>query len=301
MENSLLGSSLLKSCNLCPRNCYVNRLEGKAGYCGESARLRAARASLHMWEEPCISKETGSGTVFFSGCSLRCVFCQNHDIAVGTTGKEITVERLSEIFLELEQKGAANINLVTPTHFIPQIVAALKTAKTKGLSLPVVYNTSGYEKVSSLRLLEGLVDLWLPDMKYMSSELSRKYSNAPDYFSHASKALAEMVRQTKETDLDACRGIIVRHLILPGCLEDSKNIIKYLYETYKDKIYISIMNQYTPLPHVSPYPELNRKITEAEYDEVIDYALSLGVENGFIQEGETALESFIPSFHCEGI
>lgn len=296
-----MEASLLKNCNLCPRHCNRNRMNGQKGYCGETAVLRAARASLHMWEEPCISRETGSGTVFFSGCSLRCVFCQNHDIAIGSTGKEISIGRLSEIFLELEQKGAANINLVTPTHFIPQIVDALKISKLNGLSIPVVYNSSGYEEVSSLKLLEGLIDLWLPDMKYMSSDLSQKYSNAPDYFFYASKALSEMVRQTKETDLKACRGIIVRHLILPGCLEDSKNIIKYLYETYGNRIYISIMNQYTPLPHINGFSELNRKITEEEYEEVIDYALSLGVENGFIQEGETASESFIPSFNCEGI
>ncbi len=296
-----MESSLLKNCNLCPRHCNQNRMNGQKGYCGETAVLRAARASLHMWEEPCISRETGSGTVFFSGCSLRCVFCQNHDIAIGSTGKEISISRLSEIFLELEQKGAANINLVTPTHFIPQIIDALKISKSNGLSIPIVYNSSGYEEVSSLKLLEGLIDLWLPDMKYMSSDLSQKYSNAPDYFFYASKALAEMVRQTKETNLEACRGIIVRHLILPGCLEDSKNIIKYLYETYGNQIYISIMNQYTPLPQINGFPELNRKITEKEYEEVIDYALSLGVENGFIQEGETASESFIPSFHCEGI
>lgn len=293
--------SLLKNCNLCPRHCHADRLNGEKGFCQETAVLRAARASLHMWEEPCISKDTGSGTVFFSGCSLRCVFCQNYQIAAGGTGKEISIERLSEIFLMLQQKGAANINLVTPTHFIPQIVAALNMARADGLTLPVVYNSGGYEETASLKLLEGLIDLWLPDMKYMSSDLSGKYSHAPDYFSYASKALAEMVRQSPVTDLDACQGVIVRHLILPGCIEDSKNIIKYLYETYGNRIYMSIMNQYTPLPHVSAYPELNRKLTASEYDEVIDYALSLGVENGFIQEGETASESFIPDFDCGGI
>lgn len=293
--------SVLKNCNLCPRRCNADRLSGSSGYCGETALLRAARASLHMWEEPCISKASGSGTVFFSGCSLRCVFCQNRHIALGNAGKEVSTDRLAEIFLELEQKGAANINLVTPTHFIPQIIIALKAAKERGMSLPVVYNSSGYEEVSSLRLLEGLIDLWLPDFKYMSSEISRKYSHAPDYFASASKALAEMVRQAGKTDLDTCHGVIVRHLILPGCTEDSKNILRYLYETYGNRIYLSIMNQYTPLPQVSAYPELNRKITEAEYEEVVDYALSLGIENGFVQEGETSSESFIPDFDCQGI
>lgn len=249
-EQNVTDLSALHNCNLCPRHCHADRLGGSVGYCGETAALRAARASLHMWEEPCISKDTGSGTVFFSGCSLRCVFCQNHDIAVGNIGKEISTDRLTDIFLELEQKGAANINLVTPTHFIPQIITALTAAKKRGLSLPVVYNTGGYEEVNSLKSLEGLVDLWLPDMKYMSSEISAKYSNAPDYFLYASKALAEMVRQAGEADLKACRGVIVRHLILPGCIEDSKNIIRYLYETYGDRIYLSIMNQYTPSPRI---------------------------------------------------
>lgn len=296
-----MEASLLKNCNLCPRHCNVDRLNGQKGYCQETALLRAARASLHMWEEPCISKDTGSGTVFFSGCSLRCVFCQNHDIAVGNVGKEISTKRLSEIFLNLQTKGAANINLVTPTHFIPQIITALNIAKSNGLALPIIYNSSGYEEVASLKLLEGLIDLWLPDMKYMSSDLSRKYSHAPDYFSCASKALDEMVRQSKDTNLESCHGVIVRHLILPGCIKDSKNIIKYLHETYGNRIYISIMNQYTPLSHISAYPELNRRITNREYEEVIDYALSIGVENGFIQEGKTASESFIPSFDYEGI
>lgn len=293
--------SLLKNCNLCPRHCNVNRLENQKGYCQETAVIRAAKASLHLWEEPCISQTNGSGTVFFTGCSLRCVYCQNQSIATGDMGKEISIEQLSNIFLNLQNRGAHNINLVTPTHFIPQIVSALKIAKKNGLTLPVVYNCGGYEEVSSLKLLEGLVDLWLPDMKYMSSELSLKYSNAPDYFFYAKKALAEMVRQAKETNLDICHGVIVRHLILPGCTKDSKNIIKYLYETYGNSIYISILNQYTPLPHVASYKELNRKITKEEYDEVVDYAISIGVENGFIQEDETASERFIPCFDFEGI
>lgn len=291
----------LRHCNLCPRHCNVNRMEGETGYCGETATIRAARAALHLWEEPCISKGAGSGAVFFSGCSLRCVFCQNHDISFQHAGREISTDRLAEIFLELQQKGAANINLVTPTHFIPQIIISLKKAKKSGLTLPVIYNTGGYEETDSLKALEGLIDLWLPDMKYMSSVLSRKYSNAPDYFLHASEALAEMVRQTGKTDLSSCHGVIVRHLVLPGCTADSMNILRYLHGTYGDSIYISIMNQYTPLREVSSFPELNRKITRREYDKVVNYAISLGIENAFIQEGGTVSESFIPPFDGEGI
>lgn len=304
MENYI--RSKMEDCNLCPRACHVDRWQGKRGYCGQTARIRAARAALHMWEEPCISGTAGSGTVFFSGCQVRCVFCQNREIAMGEAGKEISIERLAEIFLELQGKGANNINLVTPTHFVPQIAEALRQAKKNGLSLPVVYNTSSYEKVETLQMMEGLVDIYLPDLKYQSSELSSRYSHAADYFEQATRAIAEMVRQVGEPVFEGeemllCRGVIVRHLVLPGQVEDSKAVIRYLYETYGDRIYISIMNQYTPLAGVEDYPEINRKLTEEEYDEVVDYAIELGVENGFIQEGETAEESFIPAFDLQGI
>lgn len=297
-----------KVCTLCPRNCKVDRKNGEKGVCGQTEELKVARAALHFWEEPCISGETGSGTVFFSGCSLHCVFCQNEPIANGTVGKVITVERLAQIFLELQQQGANNINLVTPGHYIPQIKEALLLAKAQGLTLPVVYNTSSYESVEALKCLEGLVDIYLPDFKYMSSELSAKYSHAADYADVAKDAIAEMVRQTGNPVFDEAgeeglikRGTIVRHLTLPGCMDDSKAILQYLHETYGDRIYISIMNQFTPLANVADYPELNRKITEEEYDELIDYAIDLGVEQGFIQEGETAEESFIPDFGCQGV
>lgn len=296
---------LLSNCKLCPRNCGADRLSGQAGYCGEPAEIFAARAALHMWEEPCLVGDTGSGTVFFSGCNLKCVFCQNHNIAVGQTGRPIPISRLSEIFLELQEKGAANINLVTPTHYIPQICLALKSAKEKGLHLPIVYNTSGYEKAESLHLLDGLIDIYLPDFKYFSSELSSKYSFASDYFQHACLALAEMYRQTGPCRFDSQgmlkQGIIVRHLLLPGQTKDSKKILHYLHDTYGDNIWISIMNQYTPLSHVSAIPELNRRVTEAEYNRVVDYAIRLGITNAFIQEGDTAEESFIPPFDLEGI
>ena len=292
------------SCTLCPRNCRVDRTSKQSGFCGMGDLIQVARASLHMWEEPCISGTNGSGTVFFTGCNLKCVFCQNHSIAIGQKGKEVSPALLADLFLMLQDKGAHNINLVTPSHYIPGIAQALTLAKEKNMTLPVVYNTSGYDSVQSLTMLDGLVDIYLPDFKYVSGVLSQRYSHAPDYFEIASKSLVEMYRQDSdpvfEDDLIK-KGIIVRHLVLPGCTADSKEVIRYLYETYGDHIFISIMNQYTPLPHVTSYPELNRKITDAEYDEVVDYAINLGVEQGFIQEGDTASESFIPEFDFTGL
>lgn len=299
---------MTKICTLCPRNCKVDRENGEKGICGQTNELKVARAALHFWEEPCISGTAGSGTVFFSGCGLHCVFCQNEAIANGSVGKLISIERLTDIFLELEKQGANNINLVTPGHYIPQIKEALLLAKEKGMELPIVYNTSSYESVEALRSLEGLVDIYLPDFKYMSSGLAKKYSHAADYPKVAMAAIAEMVRQTGVPAFDEegengliKRGTIVRHLTLPGCMEDSKEILKYLYETYGNRIYISIMNQFTPLENVEKFPELNRKITEPEYEELIDYAIALGIEQGFMQEGETAEESFIPDFDCAGV
>jgi putative pyruvate formate lyase activating enzyme len=236
---------------------------------------------------------------------MGCVYCQNYNIAHGLTGKRITIERLSEIFMELQEQKANNINLVTPTHYVPQIIAAIQTARKKGLRLPIVYNSSGYEKVETLRLLEGAIDIYLPDLKYIDEEPARLYSNCKDYFLYASQAIKEMVRQTGQAKFDQegrmKKGVIVRHLALPGYLEDSKNIIKYLYDTFGDTIFISILNQYTPMPNVKDYPVINRKLTEQEYEELVDYAIELGVENGFIQEGDTASESFIPEFNEEGV
>lgn len=277
--------------------------------------VTAARAALHMWEEPCISGTNGSGAVFFSGCTLRCVFCQNHAIASGKSGRQISNERLSEIFLELQDKHANNINLVTPTHYVPMIAKALDRAFKAGLIIPIVYNTSAYENIETLKIMDGLVDVYLPDMKYMDSALSAEYSGAPDYFQAAKTALAEMYRQTGKPkffgDEEARglgiesgimkKGVIVRHLMLPGQLEDSQNIIKYVYDTYGDDVFISLMNQYTPLEHVKDIPELNKRVTEEEYQKLIDFACGLGVVNGFIQEGGTAKESFVPDFDCEGV
>ncbi|MCD2492774.1 radical SAM protein [Lacrimispora sp. NSJ-141] len=293
-------------CRLCPRECGVDRKSGQTGYCGVAGGgIYAARASLHIWEEPCISGKNGSGTVFFSGCNLRCVYCQNYQIACAETGKQITVERLAEIFLELQEKGAANINLVTPTHYTPEIIAAVEKARADGLSLPVVYNCGGYEKTDTLKTLEGVVDVYLTDFKYMEKETARRYSGAEDYPETAKAALKEMVRQQGRAafapDGNMKRGVIVRHLLLPGHLKNAKAVVGYVYETYGDQVYLSLMNQYTPLLQVNKWPELNRRVTKREYDRLVDYAISIGVENGFIQEGETAGESFIPAFDHEGI
>lgn len=297
-----------KICTLCPRACAVDRTRQERGICGQTWQIKAARAALHFWEEPCISGEKGSGTVFFSGCPLHCVYCQNQSIANGTAGELISEERLAEIFLELMEQGANNINLVTPGHFAPQIIRAVEAARRQGMYLPIVFNTSGYENVDTVKMLEGIVDIYLPDFKYMDSGLSGRYSHAPDYSRVAKAALAEMVRQTGEAvfagepgDSLMKRGTIVRHLVLPGCTEDAKRIIRYLYETYGNAVYISIMSQFTPLPHTAAYPELNRRLRPEEYEAVVDYAVALGVENGFIQEGETAEESFIPAFDGEGV
>lgn len=294
---------LMGDCTLCPRRCHVNRLQGQRGACGMTAELRIARAALHPWEEPCISGEQGSGTVFFSGCPLQCVYCQNHEIAAGRLGKPCTTEQLAETFLDLQAQHAHNINLVTPTHMMPRILDALQLAKEKGLRIPIVYNTGGYENPETLKLLEGWVDIYLTDFKYMSSALSGAYSHAADYAEMAKPALAEMVRQTGEArfspDGMMQRGVIVRHLLLPGQTADSKTVVEYLYRTYGDKIWISLMNQYTPLEWVQEDPVLHRRVTQAEYDAVVDYAVELGVENGFTQEGEAASESFIPQFEGE--
>ena len=318
------------ACDLCPRHCAVERSRGQQGYCGMTETLTVARVAPHVWEEPCISGENGSGTVFFSGCNLRCVYCQNHKIAAGRTGREMTVPELSAAFLSLEKQGCHNINLVTPSHYVPQIREALQQAK---LSVPIVYNTSSYECVQTLRQMEGLVDIYLADLKYLDSGLAKKYSHAADYPETAMAAIAEMVRQvggivyelperevvsdgSKKIELNESkdrgliirnateypdsalmkRGVIVRHLLLPGQAEGAKRVLRYLYETYGDTIAISILNQYTPLPHVAEYPELTRKVTDEEYEEVVDFALELGIGHGFLQEGEAASESFIPEF-----
>ena len=313
----------LSHCILCPRECGVNRTAGRYGFCSESAGMRAARAALLYYEEPCISGTRGSGAVFFTGCSLGCVFCQNAGIAGGLREgpaaaiTAITEDRLSDIFLELEQQGAANINLVTASHFLPLIVPALESALRRGLSIPVVYNTSAYEKPAAIRRLDGLVDIYLPDLKFRSPALGSRWASAPDYWDRATAVLEEMVRQCpvplfadgtssleEENDADIPlmkRGVIVRHLVMPGQAEDAKAVLRYLHETYGNQIFVSIMNQYTPMPQCAADPVLSRPTEQKEYDAVIDYAILLGIENGFIQEGETISRSFIPAWDGTGV
>ena len=295
----------LSECCLCPRKCLARRNENTAGFCGGKSLAKVARAALHFWEEPCISGESGSGTVFFSGCTMRCVFCQNREISRGEAGKEITNERLAEIFLELQAKGANNINLVTPMHYAPQIMKALDLARAGGLSLPIVWNTGGWELSESVAAVRDYADIWLTDFKYFDDSLAKALSGAANYFEIAAAALAQMVAQTGEAVFDddgiMRRGVIVRHLMLPGHLEDTKNVLRYLYETYGDTIWISIMNQYTPLCSDECFPELSRTVSDEEYESAIDFALSLGIENAFVQEGGTVGESFIPPFDLEGV
>lgn len=294
-----------EKCSLCPRMCGTDRAAGQKGFCGGGNLVRVARAALHYWEEPCISGESGSGTVFFSGCTMRCVFCQNKEISRSEVGKEITIERLAEIYLELAAKGANNINLVTPMHYAPQIIAALDIARKNGLTLPIVWNTGGWERRESIAAVRDYADIWLSDFKYFDSSLGESLSKAPNYFSIAAAALDQMVKQTCEPVFDENdmmrRGVIVRHLMLPGHLDDTKNVLRFLYENYGDSIWISIMNQYTPMCSDPRFPELSRTVSDEEYNEAIDFACELGIENAFVQEGGTVGESFIPPFDLSGV
>ena len=296
----------LSSCEICPRKCHADRTMNEKGIClaaGEGVSL--ARAALHFWEEPCISGERGSGAVFFCGCNLHCIYCQNGSISSMREERQVSIEGLSDIFLSLQEKGAENINLVTPTHYSPQIIEALNLAKGKGLEIPVVYNCGGYESAETLKALENYVDIYLTDFKYAENELAENFSHAKDYPKVAAAALSEMVRQCPECVFDARgmmkKGVIVRHLLLPGHVKNGKAVLDFLYKTYGDSIFISLMNQYTPMKIFDKYLELNRKVTKREYKRLIDFAISLGVTNCFIQEGETAKESFIPAFDFEGV
>lgn len=289
----------MTQCRLCPRKCGANRAAGQTGACGQTSELTVARVSLHFWEEPCISGVKGSGTVFFSGCALRCVYCQNYSASTLGNGGKISEKELAEIFLMLQDKGANNINLVTPSHFAVQIANALSEVKNK-LNIPVIYNTGGYDLSDTLRMLSGLVDVYLPDFKYINPRTALKYSNAPDYPDIAKAAVAEMVRQRPKIVLDENgiirKGVIVRNLLLPGSLANSREIMRYLFETYGDNIYLSIMNQYTPVITSDKYPELNMRPSDREYEKLIDFALSLGVKNAYIQQGGSASREFIPKF-----
>lgn len=288
----------------CPRKCLVDRSR-VTGYCGVLDKIKIARASLHMWEEPCISTSCGSGTIFFSGCNLRCVYCQNYNISHNGFGMEIDVDRLVEIFFELKEKGASNINLVTPSHYVSLIREAIVKARSIGFDLPFIYNSSGYDSIDALEKLKGLIDVYLPDFKYIDDNVAYKYSNCKDYVSTVIEAIDYMYNDVGRVVFDEYgaikKGVIVRVLVLPNYVDDSKKIIKYLYSKYKDNIYISIMNQYTPMGNLDKYSEINRKLTISEYNEVVDYAISIGVSNAYIQEEGTCDESFIPCFDLEGV
>ena len=297
-------NELYNSCELCPRKCHINRNINK-GICTNTSTLKVARSALHYFEEPSISGTNGSGTIFFSGCNLKCCYCQNKEISNDNFGINISVERLSELMLELQAKKASNINLVTPTHFVPSIIEAIKLARKKGLSIPIVYNTSGYESVATIKQLAGYVDIYLTDFKYFDNKLGEDLSKVKNYFEIASLALEEMYKQVGKNKFASngimTKGIIVRCLVLPTKGTDTKKIINYLYKKYQDNIYLSIMNQYTPVNHSDTFTFLNDKVSDSEYDDIINYALDLGVKNAYIQEGETQDESFIPPFNLEGL
>lgn len=317
----MASTTLPTECNLCPRACGVNRAAGKRGLCGADNRLMVARAALHFWEEPPISGEDGSGTVFFAGCPLRCVYCQNADIALGEHAREITEGRLSAIMGELERAGALNINCVTPTHYAPQIRAAIDAAREAGMGLPVLWNTSGYETVEAVRANRGFVDAYLTDFKYVDPALARRYSHAADYPEVALAALEAMVEEAGEPRYDEYHGqvrlvggVVVRHLMLPGALENSKAVVRLLHERFGSSVRLSLMNQYTPVlsrvaaegseraaTALAAAPELARTVPDAEYEKLLDYADALGVQDYFWQEGGAAEESFIPAFDFTGV
>lgn len=290
-------------CTLCPRRCGADRTKTQ-GLCGGGARIKAARAALHFWEEPCISGVRGSGTVFFSGCALRCCYCQNHAISAGNFGKEISVERLAEIFLSLQQQGAHNLNLVTAGHYLPWVCAALDLVKGR-LSIPVVYNTGGYETAQAVAALRGYVDIWLTDLKYCSAALSAEYSAAPDYFTVASAALEAMLAQAGPPRFDADgmlqSGVIVRHLALPNAGADTRAVLDYLAALPRGGFLLSLMSQYTPFYKAAQHKALSRRISTYEYRRAVDYAVSLGLEEGYMQQRSSAKEEYTPAFDLEGV
>ena len=296
---------LLKECNICPRRCGANRLAGQVGACQAGFLPKVALASLHQWEEPCISGERGSGTIFFSHCNLHCVFCQNYTISQENFGKELTIEELANLFLKQEERGAHNINLVSATQFLPQVHAALTLARALGLNIPVVHNSNGYESIEMLRMMDGLIDVYLPDLKYYSDAYATKYSNAPGYFQHTTAAILEMHRQVGNPTFDQSglitKGLIIRHMMLPGLLRDSKEILRWIKDNLPLEVYLSVMAQYTPMYKASDYPELQRQVTEKEYDALVDYFCDLELENGFVQEHSSATSDYTPNFDLRGL
>ena len=295
----------LSSCRLCPRRCGVNRLQGRKGWCGAGIRPKVALVSLHPWEEPCIAGDRGAGTVFFSHCNLGCVFCQNYEISHEGQGEEISEERLAQVFMEQQARGASTLDLVTPVHYAPQILAALDQAKQQGFSLPVVWNSSGYESAELIEALKGYVDVFLPDLKYRETASAERYSHAADYFSAAAAAIQKMVELAGPPVFDEDglmrRGVLVRHLVLPGHRKESMQLLDWLWDSFGDRVWLSLMNQFTPMHHTAEYPEINRRLTSFEYDSVVNHALDIGITQCYMQEGKTASVKFVPDFDGSGV
>lgn len=291
---------MLENCMLCPHKCGINRISGNKGRCKCDDKLKIALASLHMFEEPCISGTNGSGTVFFSNCNLNCIYCQNYEISQLGKGKEISIEHLAEIFLNQQEKKAHNINLVTPTMYVYQIIEAIKIAKSKGLNIPIIYNSNGYENIETIKLLNGYIDIYLPDLKYYSNEMSKKYSKVDNYFETATRAIKEMYNQVGKAEFDENglikRGVIIRHLVLPNHIQNSKNILKWISENMPSDVYVSVMSQYFPTHKAKNDDLISRKLTKKEYKKVFNYLYSLNLENGYIQELGSHEEEYVPDF-----
>ena len=290
----------LEKCNICPHECKVNRTKSEVGRCQAKDNVKIALYSTHNFEEPCISGKRGSGTVFFSNCNMKCIYCQNYEISSLGRGKEFTIQELADIFIKQQQNLVENINLVSPTIYVPQIIEAIKIAKKNGLNIPIVYNTNGYEKVETLKQLEGYIDIYLPDLKYFEDDLSKKYSNTTNYFEIATKAIQEMIRQVGYPKLDERgiikKGVIIRHLVLPNNIENSKKVLKWLKENLSNKIYISVMAQYFPTYKAKQTKDLNRKLTKEEWNEIEEYINELQIENGYIQELGEHEEEYVPKW-----
>lgn len=290
----------LEKCEICPHRCKINRIDGKIGRCKSTDKIKIALVSVHNYEEPCISGENGSGTVFFSNCNLNCLFCQNYEISQQGLGKEVTIQQLADIFINQQNKGVENINLVTPTSYVIQIIEAIKIARSKGLKIPIVYNTNGYENIETIKMLDGYIDIYLPDLKYIDNDIGKKYSKINNYFEVASKAIKEMYNQVGKYKFDnrgiMQRGMIIRHLILPNNIENSEKVLKWIEQNMPQDIYVSIMAQYFPTYKAKEIGELNRKLTIDEYEEVENYLYSLNLENGYIQELGEHEEEYVPKW-----
>lgn len=296
---------MLEKCEACPRYCRVNRETGQRGYCKCDNKIKVALVSTHYFEEPCISQRNGSGTIFFSNCNLNCIYCQNYEISQDGKGLEITTERLAEIFIEQQERGVNNINLVTPTMYVYQIIDAIKIAKKQGLIIPVVYNTNGYENVETIKMLDGLIDIYLPDLKYFSDNIAIKYSNAPNYFERATASIKEMYKQVGNTEFNEDgtlkKGVIIRHLILPNHIQNTKNILKWIKENMPEEVLVSVMAQYFPTHKAKNDKLINRKINNKEYKEIEKYLYTLNIKNGYMQDLGKHEEEYVPKFDMRNV